>query len=224
MANQASELAGLFTCPVALEIAIGDWPASALLGPEIEAMRHARPLRRREFVTGRTLARRALAALGGPSVPIPRGPDRAPLWPEGYVGSIAHCDIACCAVAAKSRDAHSLGIDIEPAQPLGTALIPLIVRPEEQARFGRLENRAVAEWTTIAFCAKEAFYKSWYGLNRRYLDFLDVDVELRLDEPDAGGFSAVVRAADEALSAKVAYDGRWRLAHGLIWAGATAGA
>jgi enterobactin synthetase component D / holo-[acyl-carrier protein] synthase len=222
VAGPGAELAGLFTCPVAFEAAIGDWPAQDLLGQETDAVRRAGPVRRREFIAGRTLARRALAALGAPAAPVPRGADRAPIWPDGYLGSIAHCETACCAVAARSRDARSLGVDLEPDRPLSEALIPLIVSAEELARFERLGARSAAEWTALAFCAKEAFYKSWFVLNRRHLDFRDVDVDLVPDGPGAGRFTADVPGEDAALLAKAAYEGRWRLESGLIWTGVTA--
>ncbi|MEV4420566.1 hypothetical protein AB0L40_11415 [Patulibacter sp. NPDC049589] len=68
----------------------GDDPAASVFPEEFVAVRHAVETRRREFVTGRACAHRALAALGVPVVPIMSGPNREPLWPEGVVGSITH--------------------------------------------------------------------------------------------------------------------------------------
>ena len=48
--------------------------------------------RRRDFAAGRHCARRALARLVGSPEPILSGPDREPVWPQGIVGSITHCD------------------------------------------------------------------------------------------------------------------------------------
>src|SRR5215469_16812348 len=56
--------------------------------------------RRAEFATGRACAHAALDAWGAPDAPLLPGPDRAPLWPDGFVGSISHARGACAAVAA----------------------------------------------------------------------------------------------------------------------------
>ena len=46
---------------------------------------------RREFVTARICARRALAELGVADAAIPRGPAGSPIWPARVVGSLTHC-------------------------------------------------------------------------------------------------------------------------------------
>ena len=53
---------------------------------------HAVERRRRDFVAGRTLAHRALAARGADRGPILWGPRHEPLWPEGWVGAISHAE------------------------------------------------------------------------------------------------------------------------------------
>ncbi|WP_352542194.1 hypothetical protein [Mesorhizobium sp. M0018] len=50
----------------------------------------ALPLRGAEFLAGRAMADAALQALGQLTTEIPIGPDRAPVWPKGSVGSITH--------------------------------------------------------------------------------------------------------------------------------------
>jgi 4'-phosphopantetheinyl transferase EntD len=69
-----------------------DDEAGARLFPE-EAMQldGAVDSRLREFATGRSCARQALAGLGLAPAPILRGAKREPLWPAGIVGSITHC-------------------------------------------------------------------------------------------------------------------------------------
>ncbi|WP_394816075.1 4'-phosphopantetheinyl transferase family protein, partial [Clavibacter michiganensis] len=89
-----------------------------LAGDESDAVATALPGRRAEFVTGRVLARRALAALGRRPGSIPVARDGAPVWPAGIVGSITHCvGLRACAVGR--RDEHAgIGIDATPARPL----------------------------------------------------------------------------------------------------------
>ena len=45
-----------------------------------------------DFATGRYCAMKALEQFGIQDAIIPIGEDRAPIWPEGIVGSISHCD------------------------------------------------------------------------------------------------------------------------------------
>lgn len=74
--------------------------------------------RRAEFAAGRQAARQALKALGYAPVAIPMAEDRAPVWPQGIVGSLSHCPAACIAVVAEAARIASLGVDIEPYDPL----------------------------------------------------------------------------------------------------------
>jgi 4'-phosphopantetheinyl transferase EntD len=62
-----------------------DDPDEARLLPEEEpAVARAVDKRRREFTTVRWCARRALAGLGLPPVPITRGDKGAPRWPDAW--------------------------------------------------------------------------------------------------------------------------------------------
>lgn len=92
--------------------------------------------RRKEFALGRALARRALAAAGHARVGIPAGPDRAPIWPTGIIGSITHCDhIAVAAVAPTQSGIQAIGIDLE--RTAGTAdLIDVVTTVRERMRQG----------------------------------------------------------------------------------------
>ena len=151
------------------------WPAGMALGgagvPEPlwpgEAIA-AVPRRLTEFAAGRTAARRAMAALGVPMATIPMGEDRAPIWPQGVVGSISHCAGACMAVAGRPSDFAGIGLDLEPAQPLARDLWPTILRPEEVAADGLDALRI--------FVAKEAAYKAQYPLSRQLFDFQALNI------------------------------------------------
>jgi len=74
--------------------------------------------RRREFITARRCARRALADLGHPPAPILSGTRREPLWPAGISGSITHCAGYRAAAVAPARHLAGLGVDAEPNGPL----------------------------------------------------------------------------------------------------------
>ncbi len=136
---------------------------------ENPAMARAIPKRRSEFAAGRRAARAGMASLGLPQAAIPQGPDRAPVWPAGLAGSIAHCETLC--IAAVSQTHRSIGIDIEPATPLADDLIPIICADAEQAWLPQTGRGRVAKQI---FSAKEAVYKAQYPLIGRIIGFDDV--------------------------------------------------
>ncbi|MEM7792797.1 MAG: 4'-phosphopantetheinyl transferase, partial [Verrucomicrobiota bacterium] len=51
--------------------------------------------RQQEFIAGRKCARAALAELGQLHGPILANGKGAPVWPDGFVGSITHCKGFC---------------------------------------------------------------------------------------------------------------------------------
>ena len=59
--------------------------------------------RQREFATGRRLAHGLLTELGVGGGPLLPGRDRAPIWPDGVVGTISHSRAWCVVAAARGR-------------------------------------------------------------------------------------------------------------------------
>ena len=121
--------------------------------------------RRKEFTAGRECARGALSALGVPAAPILRGYRGAPQWPDGIVGSIAHCAGYCAAAVARAQDLVTIGLDAEPNAPLPGGVLELISLPAERARLRELAAASPGTgWDRLLFCAKEAVYKAWFPL------------------------------------------------------------
>jgi 4'-phosphopantetheinyl transferase EntD len=150
------------------------------------------PKRRAEFATARILARRLLAQLGVPSMPLIPSADRAPQWPVGIVGSISHTDAYCAVAVARDDVVRAIGLDVETLRPIEPDLHASIMTPRERAW---LEARPVAarnDLVLLLFSAKEAYYKCQYGITRSFLEFLDVEVEV---DQSAGRFlSRVLKA------------------------------
>ena len=164
----------------------GDDPGAALLPEEEAALERASPKRRREFTTGRSCARRALAALELPPGPIPRGPDREPRWPDGAVGSITHCHDYCAVAVAPAERYASIGIDAEADDELPEGVLERISLPEER-EWLEARNGDGAHWDTVLFSAKESVFEAWFPLARRWLGFEDAHVDLA---PEEGAFRA----------------------------------
>lgn len=180
------------------------WPEeSALCAQAVEK-------RRREFGAGRTLARRALAELGGPDLAILTRPgSRAPAWPAGFIGSISHTSDYAVAAVARLGDLAGIGVDVEDWRRLGQHLEPRILTARELDReLAGLEADARRVVVAILFSAKEAFYKLQHPLTSASLGFCDVEVEI-----DAGGaFQLVCLKAEGPFASGRSFEGRYAVA------------
>jgi 4'-phosphopantetheinyl transferase EntD len=193
--------------------------AEATLHPSEEALVAAAvPSRRREFATGRQCARRALFLLGLPPGAIGRGPHGDPLWPDGVVGSITHCDGYRAAAVASANEVKAIGIDAEPSLALPAGLLTSIAVPSEVDQVQVLtEARGGTPWDRLLFSAKEAAYKAWYALHQETCGFREVVVNLN---PYRRRFVAQVRTSSlqgsSELMGENCFGGRWTIASSLI--------
>lgn len=146
-------------------------PEGALWPEEVAAISRAIPARRAEFTAGRVAARQALAALGLPASAIPMGPDRAPQWPAGVIGSIAHAGRACVVVLARAETIAGIGIDLEVAEPLDIAFWKTVLRTEEREAIALLPTEQQGLAAMRIFAAKESAYKYQYPQSRTLLGF-----------------------------------------------------
>jgi 4'-phosphopantetheinyl transferase EntD len=166
--------------------------------------------RRREFASGRACARFAMAELGLEPRPIPSGPRREPVWPEGVVGSVTHTTGFCAAAVATRAAYAGIGIDAEPDGPLSDAVAARVCEKGELAAAASL-GLAEATLAHVLFSAKEAVYKCQFAESGAYLGFHDVRLEL-----DAGTFRAVLGVDAGPYARGQVFRGAWRRAGGLI--------
>jgi 4'-phosphopantetheinyl transferase EntD len=160
-----------------------------LRAAEEQYVRTAVEKRRREFRAGRACARAALRELGLAPGAIPVGPDRAPVWPEGVVGSITHTRDFCAAAAARREDLAGLGIDAEQRGSVGPELVRKICTTAEVRWMEESpppEGATTGEWRTLVFSAKECLYKALHpSLGGAFLDFQNATLPCR---PHQGAF------------------------------------
>lgn len=187
-------------------------PADAVLFPaEERVVARAVDSRRREFATGRSCARSALAGLGIAPVPILPGERGAPQWPPGVVGSITHCAGYRGAAVAWASDMLAIGVDAEPNEPLPHGVLDMIAVPGEYARLADLAAAAPdVRMDRLLFSAKESVYKAWFPLTGRWLGFEQADILIDV----AGTFDA--RLLVPGRSRVTGFAGRWLAAGGLI--------
>lgn len=200
---------------VAVE-AFDDSAPAPLLPGEDTVIANAVGKRRQEFATARRCAREALAGLGYAPTPLLAGATREPIWPAGIVGSITHCPGYRGAAVARDADIASVGIDAEPHEPLPVGVLELIAVPQEITRLTELRrDDPTICWDRLLFSAKEAVYKAWFPLARRWLNFSEADIVF---EPAANGFAATLlvpgpRHGDGALTG---FRGRYAVGRGLV--------
>jgi 4'-phosphopantetheinyl transferase EntD len=173
------------------------------------------PARRREFRAGRIYARQALQALGIPAGIIPVGPDRAPVWPAGIVGSISHTRTLCAVAVGLAADCLGIGIDIEEDSPLSHELAKLVSHPSELQDRQAIERQLGHDLPKLLFVIKEAFYKMHFPLHRHFLTFQDVRVELDLEKCSAKAI--IVPSARLATAGKDCFEGRFGGNYGMLF-------
>jgi 4'-phosphopantetheinyl transferase EntD len=192
----------LFPANVSVCIASADMYHHDVFPQEAAMMATSSSKRRGEFIAGRNAARAALARLGAPMLPILRSSQRAPLWPNGFVGSITHCDEFCCAVVSRTSQLISLGFDAETIDSLEDAVATLVCIPGEFVHFSKLPKPLGTNWAKSAFCAKEAFHKCYNPLTGVVLEFQDVSVSFSLDPScRAGTFEPTIITGDRMVLA-----------------------
>ena len=145
----------------------------ALLDEERASLPSSLKERHRASGAARIVARQLLEQFGYRRCPIPRGIDGEPLWPSEMIGSLSHDDKFAVAAVGRRQDLEAIGIDVEPAIPLPHEMIGLVFTPSESARFAntRLVDRLI-------FATKEAVYKAAFPIDRAFLEFQDIDVDL----------------------------------------------
>lgn len=163
------------------------------------------PKRQREFRSGRNVARAALNDLGRPASVIPVGLKGMPIWPEGILGSISHCDDMSVAVVARSGDVSGIGVDVECAGQLCKSDLSLVLTPRDR------DASASEVWGGTVFSAKEAVYKAIFPDIRLVLDFAEAAV-VPLHSPAMSRGKFTVEPLSERLKASglcTRLHGRW---------------
>lgn len=177
---------------------------------ERKLVEHAAPKRQADFGDARYCAHEALRLLGKESgEPILRGERGMPLWPRNVVGSISHTEGLRGAIVAPRSKMRTIGLDIERWERLETSLVHSISSEQEREMLTRLRRDGLIHPETLLFSAKEALYKAWFPVARRWLDFQDASVELTT----TGEFVAQILLDDAPIHQ---IRGRWQVLDGFI--------
>ncbi|MFD7068313.1 4'-phosphopantetheinyl transferase [Streptomyces sp. NPDC059913] len=208
---------GLVSGAVAAVDSWGEFDGGAVFPQEERVIARAVPKRRREFTGARHCARRALAELSVPPVPILPGTHGAPVWPTGTTGSITHTEDYRAAAVARTTDVRAIGIDAEPHQRMpGRTAEFVTANAYEAAVLRRLAGEYPGvHWDRLVFSAKEATYKIWSTFTGHWLGFEDAVV---VPDPSRGTFEArllVPGPVVDGVSLRRLH-GRWAVREGLV--------
>jgi len=133
------------------------------------------PKRQAEYLAGRRVALAALDAAGHTTQDLAITESRAPAWPQGYIGSLSHAVGLAVAVAMRPTSAvRGIGIDIEQVIPPGQlpAVESSVIDDNEHSALAPLASAMGWPFAlTVAFSAKESFYKATAATVGRFFDF-----------------------------------------------------
>lgn len=216
--SRVSAIRSLVPESVRIAVAKDDDDAGPPHADELHLVARAVPARQQEFLLGRRCARAALAQLGAIPGAILSGPDRAPIWPPGIVGSIAHCRGFVGAMVSRDEYLECLGFDAEPALPIGEELVTAVCSSAEIDWVRDAAPPIAGDWLTVLFCAKEAIHKCIAPRSHVTLDFTDVTVVL--DMPARTFVARLTGPADERLPDFARIEGRYAIADSLVFTSA----
>jgi 4'-phosphopantetheinyl transferase EntD len=112
---------------------------------------------------------------------------------------------------------RSVGVDAEPHDVLPDGVLDAISLEAERGEMSVLP--AGVHWDRILFCAKEATYKAWFPLTKRWLGFEDAHITFDIDgSGSAGSFEAVILIDGATLSGPPlkSLAGRWSVERELV--------
>ena len=144
---------------------------AGLLPAERDAVQGMSGRRIAEYSSGRRVARAALVQLGLSNIAVPKR-GKAPAWPAGVVGSIAHSRQLALAVVGWQQSFRGVGLDAEPEHRVGARVAKRVLSASERSLVDSERGY------TLLFSAKEAIYKATNPATGEYLGFRDVELSI----------------------------------------------
>jgi 4'-phosphopantetheinyl transferase EntD len=129
--------------------------------------------RRLEFFSGRWCAAQCLQERNSPSLNVKVSSDRAPIWPNAYIGSISHSNLTAVSLVGSILDYSAIGIDLQQKSEYSVAedLKAIIFHSNELEKFWDNKRHTFStENFDIIFSAKETLFKALYPKYRHFFD------------------------------------------------------
>lgn len=161
--------------PVLIEFDASCFTSTAFAASHIDLpvnVRGAVRKRQAEYFFGRAAARIAMGDNIPPFVSVRTGPMREPIWPEGIVGSISHSGDLAVAVIMPGTRCGGIGIDAEAILSADAVkAVTRIALDEMEVRLLRASSMDPATAFTLAFSAKESFFKGAFAKVGQFFEF-----------------------------------------------------
>lgn len=133
--------------------------------------------RKKEYTTGRIIAKHLLERIGIYNFPILRGTLGEPLWPQGLTGSISHCADRCFVAIADKKHYKSIGIDIDSIDDLPETLIDGVCTDAEKKWICSMKcQEKEYPYAKMFFSAKESAYKCIFPFIHDFIDFTEAEI------------------------------------------------
>lgn len=126
--------------------------------------------RKAEYLAVRYAAQRVLKTFGCGETPG-ISPDRSPVWPSGWCGSLSHSGECALAVVAPKKSGVTPGIDIEFFAPKTMEKTAHMFTSAEEQYLLANSGIDYATALLITFSIKESLFKALYPEIGRYFDF-----------------------------------------------------
>lgn len=143
---------------------------------EYETIKMSVKKRRREFVAGRTLTRKALSQFEINNYDLLQGNNREPLWPHNIIGSISHSDTYVSVAVTNNENYRSIGVDLEIIEKIDDSQLNIILTKNEIDYLLHVEDKDI--FHKIIFSAKESIYKCIYPIVKNFIDFSQVEIKV----------------------------------------------
>ncbi len=172
--------------------------------------------RRAEYIAGRFCAIKALRSQGIKIDQILSNKDRTPIWPKNTCGSITHCNNFVSVAISTDEGIKSVGHDCEFvfSPNLVKEMVDSILFDKEKALiFGDPQ-----EFITLAYSAKECFFKAMYPLTKKFFSF----EHAQIIEIDAKNKTFTIRAKREfkkKIIGNKAFTGKYFISQGIVHTG-----
>lgn len=145
--------------------------------------------------------------------PLPMGTDRAPQWPNGVIGSIAHTDDACLAIVSRDKGLVSVGIDLEYERSMPSAVADAISCRADRCKSDEARRELGDRYDSVLFSAKEAAYKCQYPLTGTLIGFDALSIRLSAED---GTFAAQFEQTVGAFQPGTILNGRFAFCGGHV--------
>ncbi|RLA62548.1 MAG: hypothetical protein DRQ88_09170 [Epsilonproteobacteria bacterium] len=172
--------------------------------------------RKAEYIAGRFCAIKALASKGIEVDHILSNEDRTPIWPKNTVGSITHSKNFISVAISIDKSIKSIGHDCEfiVSPSLAREMINnILFDKEKELIFGDIQ-----EFVTLAYSAKECFFKAVYPLTKSFFYFEHAQI-VEINSKDKTFKIRAKREFEKKILGDNLFTGKYFISKGIVHTG-----